>query len=174
MNWSLAVLKTWATSVPSSAGRISSSAALSPSPRVPNRWTSAGLSPQVVIRSSNSLTPRSFLVQTHRTGTSLPRGDGVVRGLAQLLNPDRLTLQVAHHELLVGLDDLLDHHLVGLGGRQRAARRVVIVLLDHVDDPRERRPLADRHVERHALEPEGLADRPRGRPGSRRSRRPSW
>ena len=92
-------------------------------------------------------------------GHELPLSDRVVGGPAQLVGLDRLTLQVAHHQVLVELDDLLDDHAIRLGGSQRAAGRVLVVRLDHVDDAGEAGALADRHVERHALGAEGLADR---------------
>ena len=69
----------------------------------------------------------------------LALGDRVMGGLAQLVGLDRLALEVAHHQVLVELDDLLDDHAIGLGRRQRAVGRVFVVRLDHVDDARERR-----------------------------------
>ncbi len=93
----------------------------------------------------------------HRHELSL--GDRVVGGLAQLVRLDRLALEVTHHQVFVELDDLLDDHAIRLGGRQRARGRVFVVRLDHVDHARERRALADGHVERHAQGAEGLADR---------------
>ena len=63
----------------------------------------------------------------------LALGDRVVGGLAQLVGLDRLALEVAHHQVFVELDDLLDDHAIRLGGRQRAIGGVFVVRLDHVD-----------------------------------------
>ncbi len=89
----------------------------------------------------------------------LPLGDRVVSRLAQLVGLDGLSLEVAHHEVFVELDDLLDDHAIRLGRRQGTIGGVFIVRLDHIDDARKARALTDRHIERHALRPERLADR---------------
>lgn len=88
----------------------------------------------------------------HRDEFSL--GDRVVSRLAQLVGFDRLSFEVAHHEILVELHDLLDDHAIRFRRRQGTIGGVFVVRLDHVDDAREARALADRHIERHALRPE--------------------
>ena len=89
----------------------------------------------------------------------LARGDGVMGGFAQLVDRDRLAFEITHHHFFVGFDDLLDQHLIGFRRRQRAARRVLVVGLEHVDHAGKRGALANRHVERHALVAERFPDR---------------
>ena len=69
----------------------------------------------------------SFRAETQTTGTSLPAGDRPVGGVAELVGRDRLAFEVAAHQVLVGLDDLLDDHLVGLGRVHRAVGGDVVV-----------------------------------------------
>ena len=63
-------------------------------------------------------------------GYELSLGDRVVCCLSQLVGRDRFAFQVAHHQLFVELDDLLDDHAIGFGGGKRAEGRVFIVRLD--------------------------------------------
>ena len=88
----------------------------------------------------------------------LALGDRVVCCLAKLVGTDRFAFEVAHHQLFIELDDLLDHHLIRLARRQRAFGRIFIVRLENIDDACERCPLPDRHVERHANGAERLAN----------------
>ncbi len=56
-------------------------------------------------------------------GYELALGDRVVCCFSQLVGRDRFAFQVAHHQLFVELDDLLDDHAIGFGGGKRAERR---------------------------------------------------
>ncbi len=88
----------------------------------------------------------------------LRAGDGPAGGLTKLLGLDRLAFEVAGHEVVVGLDDLLDEHLVRFAGRQGAVRGDLRGRFQHIQDAREVRPLPHRHVERHADGAEGGPD----------------
>ena len=79
--------------------------------------------------------------------------------LAEASARERLAFEVAVHQVVVGLDDLLDDHLVRLGRVHRAAVGDVLAVGSSTSTtPEKRRPLADRHEERHAVGAEGLAD----------------
>ena len=95
-------------------GRIGVAAA------VPKRWMSAGAQAaggdQVEQLAEAEVLAGAHAEHRHQ----LALGDRVVGGLPQLVRLDRLALEVAHHQVLVELDDLLDDHAICLGGRQRA------------------------------------------------------
>ena len=117
-----------------------------------------GVRLQSARRFSSSLTPMSFLDRDADDGHELAVGDGAGRGGLELGGGELLAFEVAVHQVVVGLDDLLDDHLVGLGRVHRAIGGDVFVRDERIDDAGEARALADRHVEGHALGAERLAD----------------
>ena len=82
-----------------------------------------GLEAESARRSSSSLEADVLLGRDADDRHELAGGDRPVGGRRGGLGRDRLAFEVAAHERLVGLDDLLDDHLVGLGGVHRAVCR---------------------------------------------------
>ena len=173
MNRSLVVLKTWATSSPSSCGSSStSSSSVLRAVAVDVGRGQAAIGEEVEqlldadVLARREADDRDELALGDRAGAAASRSSAA---------GERLAFEVAVHQVVVGLDDLLDDHLVGLGrdasgsrrGRPRAGSATSMM-------PEKRGPLADRHEERHALGAEASRGSGRGRGGSRRCRRPSW
>ena len=82
MNRSLVVLKTWATSSPSSCGLELDLVVVVLHDRSGGPRRGSGCSRSS--RSSSSLRPMSFRAETQTIGTSLPCGDRAVGGVAEV------------------------------------------------------------------------------------------
>ncbi len=157
INRSFDVLKTWATSSPSSCGS-SSTSSVSSGAVWPWRWSSKGVS-EMSVKSDERLADADVLAGREADdGDHGPADDRAVGGGPELIGRDRLAVEVALHQPLVGLDDLLDDHLVRLGRSHRACAGRLGRRVEDVDDAGEGRALADRDEEGDAAGAEALAD----------------